>query len=1224
MPGDKAITPPSQLPCFEPTVATHPTDPSKIVVGCNRDGSSIVIFYSGDGGKTWAQTVLPQQGADRLQSDPCLAWNSDGRVYALAVGVAGPKDTPNTRIYAFHSDNFGQEWTFEQIISGSELSPDRPGISVDPSSVYKDQVYATWTGKVITQSTTKHYVYFAQRGTNPNDTWTAPSIVSGAETTGTPDGGDVRASGTGRVYVLWPDFQDVPQPFHDAGPTHLYCANSDGGSSFGTPHLITTLNAVAPPGAPESDVLLIPAAPKRFAEIAIFAEVLSGMPFDTLFAVWTDLANAGQCSSPNGPGTDVNSSCVTRVWFGRSTDSGSTWTTIKMLNDVASRSDQFLPRIARDPSTGALAVAYYDTAEDPNRVAADVVMQLSMDNGDTWSDASVLTGASTNETTQSADDFEYGDYLGLSAQDGAFVCVWTDRRVSSEAERIWFSVVRIVNGALHVSSSLALPIHTPSDWILVSGFGPVDPPPYESGKHDDLVLETSGDGDLFAAMSGKLTVFYPGSLMREADIELPDSDDSDSAVAVSLYLRPNSLAVDDDLRKAAQQFGGIEGFKYANIDLPSLIEALTPLIQTHHNTIGETRTPEQTVVELLNGQRGGLEIRAGTRIGQASTQNASPGARRFAFAVLTDTGPIDPAYVYSALPNSVIDGPGALSNFLAVAPAGNWPPFALDASADDLIDLTSHHLYSMAALETLRPPNHINVDVYTWRKIGNGQKNQWLARLRARAGYPINNEQVPVFDFDDRDSRNVFQLEAVVEFYSNFDDPWAGGAPRNPTDNAYVPVGLLDPAGTNATITATNNVVQLNAVPGSQDAATITALLADTVKYNIVNVGQQYRDVLVLDDDTNGARPAHTYRITDIDPNTQRVTLDSAPTLVGASRWTLQRRPVIVIVDPFGPRAGLRAGQHATTASGTDIVLDGSPSLGRVDPYHDTAYFSGDQAPVSATHPISRTYLIQTVNDGSDHITVDATPSLGTGSPWVIPAGVGGVLDGGSNVLKRSSNNYGVDHYDAALFIVFQGRILTSPWPWSSFTSWESLGSTDGHPGASIRGNRKYVFSSFRSSESFRNWCFRVTDPALPYTTKAPGDSDHVSTSRRYYVALPGNVVTNNTGGMTNIRLHAGTRANAVANPKSDPPVKATYGSGSAGCLVSHEHGHMRAELIRQYKEEHLAAFAAADTRFDTLQLKVTTQDGIAYAGKTQLDEWNSLIVGQLWLIRPDERPLHP
>jgi hypothetical protein len=252
--------------------------------------------------------------------------------------------------------------------------------------------------------------------------------------------------------------------------------------------------------------------------------------------------------------------------------------------------------------------------------------------------------------------------------------------------------------------------------------------------------------------------------------------------------------------------------------------------------------------------------------------------------------------------------------------------------------------------------------------------------------------------------------------------------------------------------------------------------------------------------------------------------------------------------------------------------------------------------------------------DGIPHLTGG---SAGASSRWHIPAGVSGALAGEDEQRAvKSAAAQGYDNYDGALFIVYDGRVQ-GPFPWTSFTSWESLQGTTDHPGASIRGNADYVVNSFRSSSGegrvFRNFCFRVTDKNLPFVSGGVGDADSVDESRFYYRPNPSDLVTDNTDGQSQIRLHAGQKTGSTAEP----------GSGSAGCLVSVQFGAMRSRLIAIYKDEYRQSHNAEDHRFDDLALKVSTPQSQAYYSAGSLKTgWDNAIVGQLWLIRPDERPL--
>ena len=151
-----------------------------------------------------------------------------------------------------------------------------------------------------------------------------------------------------------------------------------------------------------------------------------------VYASWSDLVSA--CTEP---GTNVASTCKTRVWFSRSTDGGATWSAAVMLNNQASLNDQFAQWLVVDETTGALEIVYYDTVADAGRKKVDIWHQSSFDDGVTWSPAVKVTSAQTDETVSGADSGnQFGDYNSLSGIAGQFFPSWTDRR-NNAREEIW-------------------------------------------------------------------------------------------------------------------------------------------------------------------------------------------------------------------------------------------------------------------------------------------------------------------------------------------------------------------------------------------------------------------------------------------------------------------------------------------------------------------------------------------------------------------------------------------------------------------------------------------------------------------------------------------------------------------------------------------------------------------------------------------------------------------
>jgi hypothetical protein len=111
-------------------------------------------------------------------------------------------------------------------------------------------------------------------------------------------------------------------------------------------------------------------------------------------------------------------------------DGGDTWREpVKKINPDGDHADQFNHRLAADPETGVLGIAYYRTGIDAQRIKTNLMFQFSADNGTTWSEPITVTTAMTDETARGANSGnQYGDYNGLSVAQGIFYPSWTDRR----------------------------------------------------------------------------------------------------------------------------------------------------------------------------------------------------------------------------------------------------------------------------------------------------------------------------------------------------------------------------------------------------------------------------------------------------------------------------------------------------------------------------------------------------------------------------------------------------------------------------------------------------------------------------------------------------------------------------------------------------------------------------------------------------------------------------
>ncbi len=283
------------------------------------------------------------------------------------------------------------------------------------TSPFKDNIYVIWHPGLQA---------VVARRTGPAGSWQAPVQVSGAETTGTAIGDDIKTNSFGDVFGFFPD----------TGSRRLNVVKStNGGASFGTPVRIATGFG--------SFQYAIPADASRQPLIYISGGAYRTSTKNNVYATWNDLSGDAGCTSGAGPGTNAASTCKSRIFFSRSTDGGATWSAPVKINNQSGLNDQFNQWLVVDETNGKLALMYYDTVGDSTRKSVNVYYQSSTDDGVTWSTPFKVTTAVTNETTAGADSGnQYGDYNSLSGFNGTFFPSWTDRR-SGASEEIWTAAI---------------------------------------------------------------------------------------------------------------------------------------------------------------------------------------------------------------------------------------------------------------------------------------------------------------------------------------------------------------------------------------------------------------------------------------------------------------------------------------------------------------------------------------------------------------------------------------------------------------------------------------------------------------------------------------------------------------------------------------------------------------------------------------------------------------
>ena len=195
--GEQRVSGLQTSPRSESDIRVNYWDPQKIISASNNISSAgtQAQFYSTDGGATWGQTNLSLASGDAFHSDPTVEWTSNGTAWSSTLGINSAGSVLKLRTYS--SANSGATWTLEATPSAAQTAVDKQMHWVDhsASSACKDYQY------IIYHNNAPAYITTRNAGTG---TWGAPIQVSGAESTGTAIGSDIKSNSAGDAFGFWP------------------------------------------------------------------------------------------------------------------------------------------------------------------------------------------------------------------------------------------------------------------------------------------------------------------------------------------------------------------------------------------------------------------------------------------------------------------------------------------------------------------------------------------------------------------------------------------------------------------------------------------------------------------------------------------------------------------------------------------------------------------------------------------------------------------------------------------------------------------------------------------------------------------------------------------------------------------------------------------------------------------------------------------------------------
>ncbi|MFH0344929.1 MAG: HYR domain-containing protein [Chromatiales bacterium] len=388
-------------------IAVNPTNPLNLVAVANElaDLSQLGVWFSLDGGTTWTANFLDETedgfGANDIRFDPNVAFDSDGNVYV----VYSTSGTGNRLLLARSTDggqNFNQVTTVTtDAATASNLHTAMVTTRGDIGG--NDDVLVVWArvqagGESIEAALSLDAgATFPTTNNNINDTLE-------------------------RTFLPWASVDG-------AGDFHVVWEVNQGGGAGAIFHDILDGTTLAD-GATDNTVTTV-----QITDFAAATSTIPAQPDRGIFSVSTvDVDRSSgrvYVSYTDRPNTASND---TDIFVRFSNDSGANWSARIQVNDDATTTSQFMPRMAIDPTTGVVYATWYDARNDvANNQQVDVFISASLDGALNWSLNQQLTTARSDESTANParDPRNYLEYIGLSADSCVVHAVWTDARAAN-------------------------------------------------------------------------------------------------------------------------------------------------------------------------------------------------------------------------------------------------------------------------------------------------------------------------------------------------------------------------------------------------------------------------------------------------------------------------------------------------------------------------------------------------------------------------------------------------------------------------------------------------------------------------------------------------------------------------------------------------------------------------------------------------------------------------
>ncbi|HYV92349.1 MAG TPA: hypothetical protein VE978_11215 [Chitinophagales bacterium] len=368
----------------ETTICVNPNNPQNIVGGANLN----FTYQSNDGGLTWEKNSVSCPYG--VWGDPCIISDTMGNFYFIHLSNP-PNGNWIDRIVCQKSTDSGASWSNGSYtgLNGARAQ-DKAWAIFDALS---QNIYVTWTqfDSYGSNDPADSSIILFSKSTDLGVTWSTPMRINRTagdchDSDGTVEGAVPAVSDDGKIYVAW-----------SLNDTIYFDRSDDEGDTW----LDADIAASSQPDGWDYNIQGL----QRCNGLPVTKCDLSNSPYHgTIYINWTDQRNG---------------SANTDVFIAKSTDNGNTWSDAVKVNDDTTQTNQFMSWMDVDQTDGVIYVVFYDRRNYVNK-NTDVFLAYSTDGGSTFTNVKI----SEDLFSPSASVF-LGDYTNISAYDGKVVPIWT-------------------------------------------------------------------------------------------------------------------------------------------------------------------------------------------------------------------------------------------------------------------------------------------------------------------------------------------------------------------------------------------------------------------------------------------------------------------------------------------------------------------------------------------------------------------------------------------------------------------------------------------------------------------------------------------------------------------------------------------------------------------------------------------------------------------------------